>query len=308
VARTLHARFDFFQMSFLNRRGERVTDSAVSMSQLFQTIAETPDLQASTGIDEGIRLHRLTSHVVERQSALVGEVVRIRMGNIPPIMGVEGTETEIALTDNQGLAERTGFVYAPSLQVLCYHHNRQGVSVTKFLNLLAGALRYLGHDDLHIQASIVLEPNAWEKVEAMTRIRKFEIGLATPTNGGAFREYPGPLSELSRIRNTTHAARVRVTVSMGRKRGALDKANILEQITSALQIRSQAAELVTRLYVSGGDDEVVDDIDLLKYKLITKDSMEYGGRSITSAELERLCLSAFRKRRALLEAQFVKES
>jgi len=212
----------------------------------------------------------------EDGNLIEGEVGRIRMTDTPSIGSRECVLEEIPLNEEQGIAERTAFLYDSGRRVLVIHARREAVS----------AARLCGYCDVFARNSVetftlvpILRSDVQNQFKSMNVIKSVDVKFSKAsqtTLAGADISTKSFVTGLSNLNGAT----LHVTVSAGAgKEKRLSFQNAYNLIENALRQREDSVE---RLVVSGrnaGDQRLV--LDLLEARLRVKRQVEFRGRSAT---------------------------
>lgn len=218
---------------------------------------------------------RIDLYVCERSDSIIeGEIGRVRMNDTPAIANPDCTVAEIPLDDDQGIAERTAFLYDCDRGILVLHAKREAASASR----VAGFCNYFrGRDVEPFSLSPILRPNAERKFRSMQRVRKIEVEYSR----GAQQAMPNPDSSTrSFVKGLAdmEGETLFVAISAGRKRRSeLSLERVREVVRTALTGRE---EVVRKLTVSGtgaGDEALL--IDLLEDRLRANVAISFRGRT-----------------------------
>lgn len=299
-------RLEYFKVQLLDKKLSEIDPSELSFEMLLNAIFSQSELRIIRNNDNIIRLQNMETLLLNGQHVIIGELVKIRMDNIPPAISISGEETALPLTSDQGLAERTMFLFDPSLNILCYQANRYAVSLSRFLWLLKqGLKKHYDREDINPDAIVILERDAFEKVNKMSVIRKLSVGIAIPKNGAAYVSDHGALKALAKIADSTDGTHANIEISSGRSPKGLKLHEIIDIVQKALHIKAQDDEQVKKLSIWGKDsNDARLQIDLLQYRLQDYRDVLYTGRSIPLHASRESIISAYEKQRPNLVAQF----
>jgi hypothetical protein len=222
-----------------------------------------------------VRLHNISEVDIDGHKLIEGEIVRIRMNDLPPIAGLDGGVTDLKLKQDEGLGEQTAFLYHPKTQVLVFHATQAGVSISLFLMYF----RMLCKSTFNlIQGEIFADPliseGALQKLARIKTIRKFEykIRCASVNNPNFLKNEDLSLKEDIALINKFKSPTLSLALSVGHlKNDSLDIENTKSTIQSMLRlVRNHSEEgEVTKIRISGSDE---DDDNYSIYNLI-KDVM-----------------------------------
>lgn len=180
----------------------------------------------------------------------------------------------IPLDDEQGIAERTAFLYDCRRGILVLHAKREAVGASRIAGFCN---QFRGRDIEPFSLNPILRPNAERKFRSMRRVRKIEVEYsrgaqdAMPNPDSSTRSFVRGLADLE-------GETISVAVSAGRKRrNELSLDRVRDVVRTALTGRE---EVVHKLTVSGtgaGDEALI--IDLLEDRLRANVSISFRGRT-----------------------------
>jgi hypothetical protein len=231
-----------------------------------------------------------------------GDLVRIRMDQLPLRAELAGPVSPIDLDDDEGLGEETAFLYDVALRVLAIQRNRTGVSASALMEYCErkAGLR------LPIVLTPVLQLDAMQRLMRMQVVRTVEVAFAGPDNGALFRGLDVGLEGLARLQQEMQAPRASFTLSMGHKGGtlALDRAKGLAQ--ALLSNFAPTETPVTKLLLKGcPDGEEMTALDLLQDRMVGLEDVELGGdRRVDYGKRSSALRAAWEKQREALGQQF----
>lgn len=194
-----------------------------------------------------------------------GDLVRIRMTALPPKAGLDGSMETIDFDDDEGLGEESAFLFHPATRTLVLQYNHFGVTP----NLFARYFENIGNLEGMIELLPAIRPDMMERVADMDEYRVLEIGLAGLENSTALGNQGRSLSGLVDVINEFQAPAARITLSMSHQRGTLAR----QTLTRTIQWL-RGSQQVTKIKVTGKDDDESRVIDLLHYRLVEKDDIE----------------------------------
>jgi len=288
---------DFFRVEAPN---------AVSVDEILLKATALPDDESRTKDIGGIpfRLQR----IARAGRYWDGDMVRIRMDDVPPIVSRSGEEQEVDLDEDQGLGEETAFRYDSQTRVLAIQVHRAGVSATKWAKYLEALL---GAEEA-IVPTVVINPDAAQAITRLETVRKIHIRYAGNTDARTVIN-PGTAGTREQIQRLAQTAPVfEMTLGMGQVRGdglPIREARTLLRESFNWFMRQAAGdnERSGRIDVVGTfDDESRAEMNLLEYVMretveveIDPDSKRvlYGSRHGGVEE-------AWERRRAALERMF----
>ncbi|MEM4721395.1 MAG: DUF6731 family protein [Candidatus Methanomethylicaceae archaeon] len=196
-----------------------------------------------------------------------GDLIRIRMDEMPLKASLAGPVTPLDLADDEGVGEETAFYYHPPSRVLLFQYNRHSVSASMasyYFRRMAG-----------IEGDIVLEPVLQEDVlvrlARMRIFRKFIFKVSGEQNAQVFQGQGHGVGALTDLIHQFQAPTIEVTLSLGRKRrGSLGLQAVKDTIERLLRFAAGSHPQVERLQIAGreGDGDDIRFIDLLKDRMI----------------------------------------
>jgi hypothetical protein len=219
-----------------------------------------------------VRLHRFSE--VENffgEKFIEGEMIRIRMSGLPTIAGLQGGIKDLNLPNDQGLGEQTAFLYHPATKVLLFHTTQVGVSLPSFLRyfeIFGNSVLNLFQEQLFADPLIVKD--ALRRLEKIKETKNFEFRIAKVTNPEIFENQGLSVKEEITIMNKYKAPSLNVKVSLGRiTDSSLDTNNVQNTARTLLKIAGRYPEQVTRIRISGSDEEY----QAIYIKNLLKDTM-----------------------------------
>jgi hypothetical protein len=230
------------------------------------------------------------------QQTWEGEIVRLRMDNIPAKGNLAGQIEELKLADDEGIGEQSAFIYHPATNILLLQSNKHGVSpgnFARYFELIIGS-----------NASIYIDPviqwDALQRLEQMKTVKKLNISIAALENMSVF-ENSG-LEEFVNLTTAYQAPAIDIEFKVSRsKKSSLPLEKVRNATTSLLRIYNQNQNQVKKIRISGSSDD--DDnlyVDLLKDKM--RESIQIkasnGQRNIPYLERQKALRDAWEKRKS----------
>lgn len=249
--------------------------------------------------DHYVRLQEVNE---KDNQVFIGNMVRIRMNDIPPVVSLrEEKLQDINLESDQGLGEQTFFLYAPKIKILLLHRNFSGVRAgmfARYFETLTG--------QYPIELLPVLQPDILMKLQKMSIIKRFTVKLARPEHGGFYTTgHPG-IKRFIDIINDYEAATIEVRLSNGRQKRSLENGIVFDNIRHFLKIRSEKEEEVEKLIVAGKETlaDKTEVLDLLTHRLFDEISVEQENRRLSSMDCQQKLFEVFRKKEGVLNKIF----
>lgn len=147
-----------------------------------------------------------------------GDMVRIRMDDVPVITSKKGREASIRLDDDEGVGERTAFRYDVRTHVLVIEVTRSGVSASKWGSYLE---EMAGIDDAILPVVIQSPLDAQRTIDRLDVVRRIHIRYAGAIDASAIvNPMTTTAKTIAELANT--APVVEIAVAMGHESGGLD--------------------------------------------------------------------------------------
>ena len=273
-------------------------DGDMTFEQLLTAVARRRPRDRNSNIRErSLRLQRLSPWGQCQE----GELIRIRMDDLPPTVDLDGTMADMNLPPSTGVGECAAFAYHEETHVLAMQHNMHGASASAFAGYFDS---FSGLRDC-----IVLEPvmreDEYRQLRRLTHPRKFEVRIAHASDP-AIRERS--TLDYARLAARHDAETMEITLTAGRSRDAwLNVDRVKEDASRFFGISWHDGDrTITKLKVSGlaAGDEVLA-IDLLKGKLKHRQEVEIrDARTIPYETRRDVVRYAFEQEREALTRMF----
>lgn len=243
-----------------------------------------------------VRLHHLSVHEANFgwQQTWEGEIVRIRMDNIPTKADLAGKIEDFKLADDEGIGEQSAFIYHPDTNIMLLQSNKHGVSpgnFAQYFELMIGS-----------NASIYIDPviqlDALQRLENMNKVKNFDISIAALEDMSIFDN--SGLEEFAKLTTVYQAPSINIELKVSRKKNSsLPVEKVRNAAKSLLRISNQNQNQVKKIRISGSSDE--DDslfVDLLKDRM--RESIQINAsknqRNIPYIERQKALRNAWQKR------------
>ncbi len=156
-----------------------------------------------------------------------GELVKIRMIEPPIKASLAGKLEDIHLEEDEGLGERTAFLYHPPTRVLLLHKTLTGVSITWFLSYF----QKIAGMQVEMSADPVLNLDAMRKLENFGVIQKIDLRVAGLENLSVFEQDDKAVGDVvDNLSKKFQAPFVSITASMGGQKGGLNVDAVLHYV------------------------------------------------------------------------------
>ncbi len=228
-----------------------------------------------------------------------GEMIRIRMDQLPIKAKLSGDVSSIDLEEDEGIGEETAFLYHVPTRVLTIQRNRYGVS--------AGVFAWYFEVKGSVE-SIVLQPilqeDGVQRLANMKDVRKLSLNIAGIENMTPFKGLGKGVESMISLMNQFKSPHLTLTVSMGKQRGSLEWAKDFAQ--SFVKSNQQGESSIHKFEISGKtEDGEKSVLDLIEYRMVEEIEVELkSGRTLSSSEREYAVQEAFSSRKQELLEMF----
>jgi len=252
---TKKIRIDFYQVNL----GDTATET---FEGVLARIGSLPDNNSRTA--------KLSEHYFRLQELdrdthkITGELIRIRMDQMPLRAKLDGKTKPIVFDVDEGLGEETAFLYYPQTGVLVIQRNRFGVTTGAFASYIEqkAALDYL------VEFDPILEEDVMKRMAKMRLIRQFEVKVASAKNAQFLKSEGFALGTVADQMKDLEAPRVSVLFSMGRKRGGLRLERVLASAKRLIKLAHEHDEAVEKVLLSGRNEDNEEEVlDLLQNRM-----------------------------------------
>ena len=250
--------------------------SILTFENILENVANTlPDERPKE-----VRLHHVYIFSIQYgwQNTWEGEIVRLRMNDLPVKGNLAGGIEDIQLAQDEGIGEQSAFIYHPATHILAFQSNGHGVSpgdFARYFEIFAGG-------NTSITLDPVIQGSALQKLAKLKEVTNFEVNIASLSNTSIFKDDDNAVEEMIYLAEIFKAPSISIELksSLKRKQPSL----FVDKVVSTAQSLFRASRLnqnrITTLKVLGSDD---DDnktlIDLLKDKMREKIDVNNPGRN-----------------------------
>jgi hypothetical protein len=279
-------RYDFFQVVM-------PPDTEVTFETLLHEINALGQRERLYHGDYPVRLHDL----VPRRNYLLGDIARIRMNDIPDKMKLTGETEPLDLAEDEGLGEFATFLYHPRTNILMMMRNRNAVSVSGLNTYLENIGGIEG-----IEFNYVLQVEAYQRLQRLDRIQRFDLEVAAPGHGSIFTDMGLSPQSVAGIMGVAPRVRLSVSLSTGyEKEVSLPRAAI-ERLVTAFRQRARRDDESMSIVVSGREQnqekEIIDmfedvltdfvDVNIRNQRRISDEQRHTAIREVWGRHRERL--------------------
>lgn len=241
-----------------------------------------------------LREGRVDFHHGEESGVLIeGEIGRVRTHDTPSIACGDCSVREIELAEDQGITERTAFLFDRQRGVLVLHARREALSAFRVCELLD---QVANNREEFFEPAVILNPSAGEDYERMQTIREVSVSY---TNGAQNIRRPdrttlGLLQSMSNIQPEV----LTVTMSaQSTKQSHMSIAAVRQFIAKAMSVSEEG---VNKINVRGYVGDQIRAIDLIEDRLRVSVKEEVRGRNANFEQRRRIVRDAYETKKALL--------
>lgn len=228
-----------------------------------------------------------------------GDLVRIRMDNLPAKVSADGSVSDLELDDDEGIGEETAFFYVGAWNVLVVQSNRNGPSASA----LASYLSRQNRQGTEVWLTPMLNLAELEQLEELQRVTRVEASIAVPESQLGRVQPPSSLGGMLQAGRDLQAPKLTVTATVAyewRKR-ELRKKGVFDLVRYLLGHQENEVSTLTVSGRNDHDESVM--LDLLKAKLTYQADVDLLGRRASFDVRRRFLMDALREHRELLESR-----
>lgn len=267
---------DFYKVFMSN-------DSSASFETILQRVIQLPIQDRF----KEVRQYPLCLRQAESvwQQCWEGEMIRLRMDDLPVKGSLSGNIEALVFNDDEGIGEQTAFVYHPPTRVLVLQANQSGVSASNFVKYFE--LMNNANEPIYIDP--VIQASALEKLAKLNAVSKLEIQVAGLDKMNIFQNQDYGVKEIINLSNEFRSPIINIEFSVGRKkRESLSLEKAKDTATGWLRISSENKREVKKIRISGSSDDRENVyIDLLKDRMRESVDIKKTGRSRTISYYDR---------------------
>ncbi len=228
-----------------------------------------------------------------------GEMIRIRMDQLPMKAKLSGEVSPIDLEKDEGIGEETAFLYHVPTRVLTIQRNRYGVSAGVFA-------WYFGEKGsvAPIELEPVLQKDGLQRLANIREVRKLSLNIAGAENMTVFQGLGKGVESMIALIDQFKSPNLTLTLSMGKKRGSLEWVKDFAQ--SFVKSNQQGESSIHKFEISGKtEDGEKSVLDLIEYRMVEEIEVELkSGRTLSSSEREYAVQETFLSRKQELLEMF----
>lgn len=206
----------------------------------------------SRNFDVGSTPVRL-QHYSRSGNLIHGDLVRIRMDELPAKASLSGDVGPLNLESDEGLGEETAFLYDSRLNALLLQRNRVGVTASVFVKYFEGMAEL--SDPINLLPT--MRSDAMKRLDELATVRKLKLKVSGTENLRAFKKAEYGLSTLADLSSALSAPTVSIEVGMSYARGSMHVRAVKNAVKKALKLTDVEA-LTLDGYNALEDKEVID--------------------------------------------------
>jgi hypothetical protein len=208
--------------------------------------ALTPEERNRSGTGSPIRLQEISFN----GDVIEGDMLRIRMDEVPLRASLRGDTRFIDLNDDEGIGEETAFYYYIPWRVLLLQRNRYALSASAF----AWYFNHISENGMIVMLNQILRSDVMQRLARMTIIRKFKVNIAGIDNASIFRNQGQGVNAIIDLKEQFSSPNVNISLSMAKRRGSLLVEMVRETIHDLLGISGHNDRQVKKLAVLAQED------------------------------------------------------
>jgi hypothetical protein len=280
----------------------RIEREDLDFGSLIKQTLQLPDDESRSFEVRGYPIRLQVAH--ESSDFWSGDMIRIRMNDIPTKASLDGDTEPVSLEDDEGIGEETAFLYHIPSKVLMLQRNKSGVSVSA----LAIYFREISQLGCPIYLEPILAGDALLRIQKMGVIRKFEIKAAGLDRMDIFKSDDAAVNEILDLRGTYNAPSIHIALSVGNRKDTFLKAKqVINTALALVKLSGHPESQVKTIKISGAvdDDDETEIIDLFEYYLKEEISIQSSrARSLSYQERSNALKDAWVKRVEELSKMF----
>lgn len=241
-----------------------------------------------------LREGRVDFHYGEEHGVIIeGEIGRVRTHDTPSIACGDCSVEEIELEDDQGITERTAFLFDRQRGVLILHSRREALSASRICELLDLIAK---NREEFFEYSVILNPSAADDYARMQSIR--EVSISYTNEAQNMRQPDQTTLGLLQSMSIVEPEVLTVTMSAQSKREShLSIAAVRRFVAKALSLGEAG---VSKVNVRGYVGDTIRAIDLIEDRLRVSVKEEVRGRNASYEQRRSIVREAYESKKALL--------
>lgn len=260
-------KLDFFQLSPTAKRKEDQIDQANAIKTILATLPDIDNLKPLIRTESQVCLY---GKLQRRAAFIFGTLVKNQMSEIPPRFNTKtGVINELDLTEWEGLAYATCFLFDPSMNMLMIESIPNGVTAHAFCGFLSKNLDMPG-----IEPLVVINPVDMQKFMNMTVITDFQVKVAKIENGSVFTNPNNGVAKIMDSADDTDALVLDFKLHAKKNRHTLALHAIKQYVQGFISYKDTEEVQVLKVTGSETDEDPSTMIDFIKQRMHDKIEVE----------------------------------
>lgn len=261
----------------------------LSFENLIQQVLDKPRL------DRIVTINAAPIWLVEasiNNDCVEGDLIRLKMRDIPVKGSLQGIVENIHLTENEGLGIQSAFLYHIPTKVLLLENRKSGIYHSNFARYLS----QINQENPPILINPILQLEALKKLDRMTDIRKVDIRVAGLDNLAILGNDDYAVKEITEMGKYFQSPYLSLQLSVGKAR---KKSLSLEKVKNFVTNLFDSGEnQVEKLTITGNaDDDESLYLDLLRDRMREEISHNSSSRTLSYKERRDCIKSAWNRRK-----------
>lgn len=255
---TVNFKVNFFRV-LMPDHGNNTFDDILSFCGSWNDDADKRNYNLIPNI---VRLQRLEENVDHWS----GEMLWIDMTQTALRASPDGDIDPVELAKDQGIADRTGFLYDPEVNTLLLESSVPGVTRGRFRRFYGRLNRVKGE----IELPPILTKDAYENINDINRVTKFKVKIAGGVNGDILDGDKTAVGRSIDIANKMDAPQLELVISVGRawRNDELNRNSVIEYVKDAIGLSDQEIVSFDSLNLVGRDvDEERKELNFIRDRM-----------------------------------------
>lgn len=229
---------------------------------------------------------------------------KLRMEDLPPIMGLDGSREDLDIRNDQGVGEECVLAYDTSCNVVAIQSNRQSFTHNKIAEYVNSFYR-----DMELKFIPIFSDDALEKISRMEILKKVSCRFASTTDLSFLEDYGMSAREKMAIQQLLESPYLELQFSVGRGGRNAELPSLCKRLVNAFSRAIQEGRNVEvqRMLVAGKEnpESRTESIDMLAEQLHYKARAASDTRYFNIDQLCRLASQAIVDMRPTIRARHV---
>jgi hypothetical protein len=206
-------------------------------------------------------------HGLKENDLYVGEMLRIRMQQIPSKAKVSGEVNPIDLASNEGVGEPTMFLFDPITRTIVIQKSQAGVAPTAIRHYFEAKTKVVP-----MSFNPRLQKETMQKLGRMRQVKALEVTVASVTDTSFLQGRVSSVGQALSAINGLGAPTISLKISAGRGKRADLGAAAKEEAHAMLDLNTHLPGAVQKLVITGDIEglDKPDPLDLLEDKMIER--------------------------------------